>query len=92
MKQWSLIGSTAERCGVPGGLYLLNDDRRQGWARQHRATAGPTDATRRSCRAAQSGHLFPATAFPMPASVLPPVPVVVPRRSARRRKRSDGGS
>ena len=61
MKLWSLIGSTAERCGVPGGLYLLNDGWSQEPARQPRAASGPMDASRR--RAAQCGRLFLATGF-----------------------------
>lgn len=83
MKPWALIGSTAGRSGAPGDPHLPNGGWRQESTRRPRAASGLIDASRRSCRAAQSGPVFPATAFPMPASVPPPIPVAVPRRSAR---------
>jgi hypothetical protein len=93
MKPWTLIGSTAGRPGMPGDPYLLNGGWSQESASRPQADPGPTDARNRSCRAVQSGRLFPATTFRMPASMLPPTPIVVATPEwACPRKRSDGGS
>jgi hypothetical protein len=93
MKPWPLIGSTAGSSGVPGDTYLPTDGRRQEWARQHLATSGPTDASRRSYRAAQSGHLFSARTFRVLAGTLPPISIVVATpEHMHPHKCSDGGS
>jgi hypothetical protein len=93
MKPCTLIGSTAGRPGRPADPYPLNGGWSQESARRPPAASVPTDASRRSCRAAQSGRLFPATILRMPAGVLPPTPnVVATPQCARPRERSDGGS
>jgi hypothetical protein len=93
MKPWTLIGSTAGRPGMPGDPDLLNGGWSQESASRPRAASCPAGGSRRSCRAAQSGRLFPATTLRMPASMLPPTPIVVATPEwARPRKRSDGGS
>jgi hypothetical protein len=93
MKPWTLIGSTVGRPGMPGLPDLLNGGSSQVSANWPLAASGPTCASRRSCRAAQSGRPFPATTLGMPASMLPPTPIVVATPAwARPLKRSDAGS
>jgi hypothetical protein len=91
MKPWPSIGSTAGSSRVPGDQYLPTDGRRQEFTRQHRATAGPTDTSRRPCHTAQTGR-FSARTSRVPAGTLPPISIVAASLERARSPKRSGNS